>query len=118
MSQIFWADSGNIEMARISPTKRYIYVEILARLSGHYLCTITWHGFRESIPDSIHDKSNNFLVSPDSRDTKTLIDKEKISVDKTFFDAYSPVIPRAIRITHMMKLMNEEATELLQAAGD
>ncbi|KAK0161740.1 hypothetical protein PV327_008158 [Microctonus hyperodae] len=63
--------------------------EFLSRYK--FKCTITWHGFKESIPDIIHDESNNFLVSPDSRDTETPIDKEKISVDKSFLiDAYSP----------------------------
>ncbi|KAK0074943.1 hypothetical protein PV326_012040 [Microctonus aethiopoides] len=56
-----------------------------------FKCTITWHGFKESIPDGIYANLKNFLTSPDLSDMTIVIGKKKIPVHKAILAAYSPV---------------------------
>ncbi|KAK0083977.1 hypothetical protein PV325_007820 [Microctonus aethiopoides] len=56
-----------------------------------FKCTITWHGFKESIPGGIYANLKNFLTSPDLSDMTIVIGKKQIPVHKAILAAYSPV---------------------------
>ncbi|KAK0161734.1 hypothetical protein PV327_008152 [Microctonus hyperodae] len=57
----------------------------------NFSCTITWHGFKDSLPNAIHANLKNFNSSPDLSDMKIVIGKEEIPVHKMILASYSPV---------------------------
>ncbi|KAK0083983.1 hypothetical protein PV325_007826 [Microctonus aethiopoides] len=62
-----------------------------------FQCTITWHGFKESIPNGIYANLKNFLTSPDLSDMAIVIGEKEIPVHKVLLAAYSPVFLTMIK---------------------